>query len=149
MCVYLYTLCECVNMCTYLCAHAVEVSVFLSPSPSGFLMQDLSSNLEFTHSATLVGSQAPGICLSPSPWCWDCRHMPCHDTRLFAQVLGTQTQVLMLFGLAFYQLSHLSIAQRNFLMSESLQLHCSLRQPHSSCGHGTSELCHHKGCWVY
>lgn len=67
-----------------------------------------------------------------SPWRWDCRLVPLPLAVFHELYLGLQAQVHKLSRLAFYQLSHLPNSKGNFVMSESLQLHCSPWQPHIS-----------------
>lgn len=40
------------------------------------LRQGLTLGLEHLYSSWLSGQQAPGICLLPSPQCWDYKHYP-------------------------------------------------------------------------
>jgi hypothetical protein len=48
-------------------------SVFLDGSSPLFLRQGLSVSLEIMDWVKQAGQQAPGMCLFPFPWCWDCK----------------------------------------------------------------------------
>lgn len=85
-----------------------------------------------SHPFRLTGPQAPGICLSLSPFAGVAGIY--HNSQLFSCVLGMQTQVHLPSGRASPN------SKRKFVMSESLQLHCSLRKPHISRCCRTSEL---------
>lgn len=137
----MYT-CICVLMCVEVIGqHWMSVSL----TPSGIWGQGLSATLDLTHSDTLLGPQAAGICLSLSPWCWDCRHVP-----LLLAVFGSSRDAnssSIAFRTSISQTELTSNSKGNLVMSESLQFttHHGSRTSHASAGQGS---CHHRGCWV-